>query len=208
MRIRSLHLLAPAMALAIMIPAEALSQSRAGGARGGAPAARPQAARMPANAGQVQRVQGSRDVRSSAQRSVNPNRGNMNNPNRGNVNIGSGGNTVVVRPGNNARPPNRPYGPPPPGYRPGGYYGNGGGYYYDDRDDNEFLEFVGKTAAVTAGAAIVGSIVTNKPTESNGSDCSEQISDGQVYLYCNGKYYQPLQTGSGTAYQVTNPPPR
>ena len=113
-----------------------------------------------------------------------------------------------LRPGNNARPPNRPYGPPPPGYRPGGYYGNGGGYYYDDRDDNEFLEFVGKAAVVTAGAAIVGSIVTTKPTESNGSDCQEQMSGGQVYLYCNGKYYQPVQTGRGTGYQVVNPPPR
>ena len=40
MRIRSLHLLAPAMALAILIPAEALSQARAGAARGNAPVAR------------------------------------------------------------------------------------------------------------------------------------------------------------------------
>ena len=36
MRIRSLHLLAPAMALAILIPAEALSQARGGAARGNA----------------------------------------------------------------------------------------------------------------------------------------------------------------------------
>jgi len=193
MRIRSLHLLAPALALAILIPAEALSQARAGAARGGAPVAR--AAVGP---GPAQRVEGPRDVRSSAQRSVNP-------QGRGNVNVGSGGNNVVV---NNGRPMDqRRYGAPPPGYRSGGYY-YGGGYYYDDRNDNEFLEFVGKAAVVTAGAAIVGSIVTDKPTESNGSACQEQMSGGQVYLYCNGKYYQPVQTGSGTGYQVVNPPPK
>ena len=119
-------------------------------------------------------------------------------------NVGSGGNTVMV---NNGRPMDqRRYGPPPPGYRSGGYY-YGGGYYYDD-NDNEFLEFVGKTAAVTAGAAIVGSILTSKPTDSSGGDCKEQMSGGQVYLYCNGKYYQPVQTGSGTGYQVVNPPPK
>ena len=197
MRIRSLHLLAPAMALAILIPAEALSQARGGAARGNAPVAR--AAVGP---GPAQRVEGPRDVRSSAQRSVNPQgRGNVNGSN---VNVGSGGNTVVV---NNGRPMDqRRYGAPPPGYRSGGYY-YGGGYYYDD-DDTEFLEFFGKAAVVTAGAAIVGSIVTTKPTESNGSDCQEQMSGGQVYLYCNGKYYQPVQTGSGTGYQVVNPPPK
>jgi len=197
MRIRSLHLLVPAMALAIMIPAEALSQARAGAARGGAPVAR-----AAVNPGPAQRAQGPRDVRSSAQRSVNPQgRGNVNGSN---VNVGSGGNTVVV---NNGRPMDqRRYGAPPPGYRSGGYY-YGGGYYYDD-DDNEFLEFFGKAAVVTAGAAIVGSIVTTKPTESNGSACQEQMSGGQVYLYCNGKYYQPVQTGSGTGYQVVNPPPK
>jgi hypothetical protein len=100
----------------------------------------------------------------------------------------------------------RRYGAPPPGYRPGGYY-YGGGYYYDD-NDNEFLEFVGKTAAVTAGAAIVGSILTSKPTDSSGGECKEQMSGGQVYLYCNGKYYQPVQTSSGTGYQVVNAPPK
>jgi hypothetical protein len=100
----------------------------------------------------------------------------------------------------------RRYGAPPPGYRSGGYY-YGGGYYYDD-DDNEFLEFVGKTAVVTAGAAIVGSILTSKPTDSSGGDCKEQMSGGQIYLYCNGKYYQPVQTSSGTGYQVVNAPPK
>lgn len=187
MRIRPIHLLAPALALAVILPAEAFSQAR-GGARGGAPVAR--AAVGP---GPAQRVDGPRDVRSSARSSVNP-------QGRGNVNVGSGGNTVVV---NNGRPMDqRRYGAPPPGYRPGGYY-YGGGYYYDD-NDNEFLEFVGKTAAVTAGAAIVGSIVTSKPS----SDCQEQMSGGQVYLYCNGKYYQPVQTSSGTGYQVVNAPPK
>jgi hypothetical protein len=202
MRIRSLHILAPALALAVILPAEAFSQAR-GAARGGAPVAR--AAVTPGAAqrsGPAQRAEGPRDVRSSARSSVNPQgRGNVNGSN---VNVGSGGNTVVV---NNGRPMDqRRYGPPPPGYRPGGYY-YGGGYYYED-DDNEFLEFVGKTAAVTAGAAIVGSVLTSKPTDSSGGDCKEQMSGGQVYLYCNGKYYQPVQTSSGTGYQVVNPPPK
>jgi hypothetical protein len=193
MRIRSLHILAPALALAVILPAEAFSQAR-GAARGGAPVAR---AAVGPGPGPAQRVEGPRDVRSSARSSVNP-------QGRGNVNVGSGGNTVVV---NNGRPMDqRRYGAPPPGYRPGGYY-YGGGYYYDD-NDNEFLEFVGKTAAVTAGAAIVGSILTSKPTDSSGGDCKEQMSGGQVYLYCNGKYYQPVQTSSGTGYQVVNPPPK
>ncbi|PZU51072.1 MAG: hypothetical protein DI568_00215 [Sphingomonas sp.] len=97
------------------------------------------------------------------------------------------GNTVVVggKPGN-------------------GYYDNG--RYHDspdwDDDDNDFLEFVGKTAAVTAGvsvvSAVIGSIVKDKPDQ-----CQPVVSSGgQQYLYCNGTYYQQVPSG----YQVVAPP--
>lgn len=129
--------------------------------------------------------------------------GNNNRPG-GNTNVKRGGhnnigNTVVVAP--NRRPP-----PPPRG---GSYHG-GGGYYYGDRDDwdddNDFGEFVGKTIAVTAGVAIVGSILTDKPSNKDGSDCQQTISNGQVYMNCNGTWFQPVQMGNDVNYQTVNPP--
>lgn len=131
----------------------------------------------------------------TANRSNNKSNRNPNYHGGGHNNIG---NTVVVA-------PNRP--PPPRG---GNYYG-GGGYYYGDRDDwddddNDFAEFVGKTIAVTAGAAIVGSILTDKPTNNDGSECQQTISNGQVYMNCNGTWFQPVQMGSDVNYQAVNPP--
>jgi hypothetical protein len=90
--------------------------------------------------------------------------------------------------------------------RPGnGYYNNGRYYgpgYYED-DDNDFLEFVGKTAAVTAGvaavSAVIGSVVKDKPT---GSGCQESIQNGVPYVNCNGTWYQAVSQG----YQVVPPP--
>ena len=70
-----------------------------------------------------------------------------------------------------------------------------------DDDDDDFLEFVGKTAAVTAGvsvvAAVIGSVVEDKP-----DDCQPVNAYGQSYLYCNGTYYQQVSQG----YQVVAPP--
>lgn len=99
--------------------------------------------------------------------------------------------------------------------RPGnGYYDNGNYYnnnnrYDNDRyddDDNDFLEFVGKTAAITAGvsvvSAVIGDVVQDKPSD----DCQEQIQNGQVYLLCNGTWYTPAQAGGQEAYQVVAPP--
>lgn len=88
--------------------------------------------------------------------------------------------------------------------RPGGGYYDGGRYHgrhdWDDDGDN-FLEFVGKTAAITAGvsavSAIIGSIVKDKPDQ-----CSEPNAYGQVY--CNGVWYQPVPNNGG--YQVVPPP--
>ena len=90
------------------------------------------------------------------------------------------------------------------GGNPGrGYYDNG--RYHDhhdwDDDDNDFLEFVGKTAAVTAGVAVVsaviGEIVKDEP-----DDCKPVVSGGHQYLLCNGTYYQQVPNG----YQVVAPP--
>lgn len=92
--------------------------------------------------------------------------------------------------------------------------GHGNGYYdngrYNDRpdwddDDDDFLEFVGKTAAITAGvsavAAVIGSVSNDKP-----DDCQPVNSNGTSYLYCNGTYYQQVQQGGQPAYQVVAPP--
>lgn len=90
------------------------------------------------------------------------------------------------------------------GGQPGrGHYDNGryhGSPDWDD-DDNDFLEFVGKTAAITAGvsvvSAVVGSVVNDQP-----SDCQPVMSGGQQYMLCNGTYYQTVSNG----YQVVAPP--
>lgn len=107
------------------------------------------------------------------------------NPKRGKNNVVTG-NTVVV------------------GGQPGrGYYDNGryhGSPDWDD-NDNDFLEFVGKTAAVTAGvsvvSAVIGSVVSDKP-----DDCEPINVGGQPYLNCDGVAYQQVQGG----YQVVAPP--
>lgn len=122
----------------------------------------------------------------------------QNRPNRGGNNI-TAGNTVVVAPG---RPSN-------------GYYDDGN--YHPPRDwdddDDDFLEFVGKTAAVTAGVsavtAVIGSVVDSKPKDSG---CQETVSNGQTYLNCNGTWYQAVPPAGATAapsqpqYQVVAPP--
>ena len=84
-----------------------------------------------------------------------------------------------------------------------GYYDNG--HYHDrpdwDDDDDDFLEFVGKTAAITAGVsvvtAVIGSVVKDKP-----SGCQPVNANGTTYQYCNGTYYQQVSNG----YQVVSPP--
>ena len=111
------------------------------------------------------------------------------------------------------------------GGRPGGYgngYNNGytNGYnnnnWQNNRDDGDnFGEFIGKTAAITAGVAVVTAIAksgnTNKNTSANnttvnGQECEQQISNGQVYVNCNGTWYQPVQMGTQTNYQQSQAP--
>jgi len=138
--------------------------------------------------------------RSSAQSSVNPSRGKGG---RNTVNVKKGGgNDVTINKNTNVNVSNnnrngRRYGAPPPGYRAGGYY-YGGHYYYDDDDG---LGFVGKVAVASTAALVVGAILSDKP-----DDCEESIHYGQPYLYCNGTWYQPTQSGSNTTYVVVNKP--
>jgi hypothetical protein len=160
-------------------------------------------------------------------RSGSANRSNANQ----NRNVQPNANRNVQANNNrNVNTANRQTRPGQPGYRgpdnvvvvngsPGnGYYDNGR-YYpnnnynnnyndydrYED-DDDDFLEFVGKTAAITAGvsivSAVIGDVVQDKPSD----DCEQQIQNGQVYLLCNGTYYTPVQSGGQEAYQVVSPP--
>ena len=111
-----------------------------------------------------------------------------NKPNRGNNVVA--GNTVVVGGGGRG------------GYHNNGHYNNNGHW---DNDDNDFLEFVGKTAAITAGvsivSAVIGSTVNDKP-----DDCQQAMSNGQVYMNCNGTWYQPVMNNGQQQYTVIAPP--
>lgn len=128
-------------------------------------------------------------------RSANNNRPN-NNKKKGGNNVVAG-NTVVVgqpnRGGNYNNNNNR--------YNNG--YNNNNGHW--ENDDNDFLEFVGKTAAITAGvsvvAAVIGSTTNQKP-----DDCEQTVSNGQVYMNCNGTWYQPVMNNGQQQYTVINPP--
>jgi hypothetical protein len=68
-----------------------------------------------------------------------------------------------------------------------GYHNNGynNGRYYED-DDNDFLEFVGKTAAITAGASVVAAVIGSS-TKEKPSDCQPVNANGQSYMFCNGR---------------------
>lgn len=134
----------------------------------------------------------------------NKNRAGNNNrpgtkPNRNGNNVVAGNTVVVGQP--NRGGPNNNYN--------NGYYSND--RYYNgnngnwDNNDNDFLEFVGKTAAITAGvsvvAAVIGSTTNEKP-----SDCQQTMSNGQVYMNCNGTWYQPVTNSGQQQYQVIAPP--
>lgn len=130
------------------------------------------------------------------------NRPGGNNVRGGNNNVRGGGNnignTVVVAPNrggggnyNNGR------------YNNNGNYNNNNGHWEDD--DNDFLEFVGKTAAITAGVSIVAAVI-GSTTNTKPDNCQQSVSNGQVYMNCNGTWYQPMQNGSQTQYTVVTPP--
>ena len=82
---------------------------------------------------------------------------------------------------------------------------NGGGYNggcYNCGYGYSVGRAVATTAAVVGTAAVIGSIVNSVPS----SGCQQVISNGMVYQYCNGTYYQPMASGSTTQYVVVNPP--
>lgn len=112
----------------------------------------------------------------------NDNNRNDNNRNVNNVNVNK---NVNVNVDNNNRH---------------GHYDNGRWY-----DDDDGLGFAGKvavtTAAVAVTAAVVGSVTNTQP-----DNCQQVISNGTVYMYCNGTYYQPMYSGSNTSYMVVNAP--
>lgn len=126
---------------------------------------------------------------------VNNNRPNNNRPNNnrpgnrpgGNVNAG---NTVIVGQPNRGNP---------------NWNNNNNNNNWNNNNDNSFLEFVGRTAAVTAGisvvAAVIGSVVNDRP-----DGCQETVSNGQVFLNCNGTWYQPVTNNGQQQYQVIAPP--
>ena len=124
--------------------------------------------------------------------------GNYNNPgNRPGNRPGRGGNvvagnTVVVGQGGGRGGYNHNYN--------NGHYNNNNW----DNDDNDFLEFVGKTAAITAGVSVVAAVIGSTTNEKPG-DCQQSMSNGQVYMNCNGTWYQPVMNNGQQQYQVIPP---
>lgn len=88
-----------------------------------------------------------------------------------------------------------------------GYYDNG--RYHDGRhdndNDNDFLEFVGKTAAITAGASVVAAVIGSS-TSKKPDGCQPVSAYGNNYMYCNGTYYQEAGPTSQPTYTVVAPP--
>lgn len=134
---------------------------------------------------------GNNQSRSSAKTSVNrPGNDNNRNDNKNNRNVSN--NNVNVNKNVNVNVDNN--------NNRHGHYDNGRWY-----DDDDGLGFAGKvavtTAAVAVTAAVVGSVTNTQP-----DNCQQVISNGTVYMYCNGTYYQPMYSGSNTSYMVVNPP--
>ena len=129
---------------------------------------------------------GNRNVRSSADSSVNRNYHQNTNVNR-NVNVNQ---NVNVNRNVNVNVNNSYHG----GYYGGGYYGGGCCYHP-----------VATAAAVTTAAgvtaAVVGSIVDHPP-----AGCATQVINGLAYQQCGNTWYQPQMSGTTTTYIVVNPP--
>jgi hypothetical protein len=123
---------------------------------------------------------GNRNVRSSANSSVNRNYNQNANVNR-NINVNQNVNVNRNVNVNNS-------------YHGGGYYGGGCCYHP-----------VATAAAVTATAvvtaAVVGSIVDRPP-----AGCVTTIVNGLAYQQCGSTWYQPQMYGTTTNYVVVNPP--
>ena len=187
---KNLALISGAFTLALGAPMASLSAApdRAGAQRGGAKSS----VNRPPPQGGAKRSGGNNGGNTYAggnKPGVNKQGGKR--PGGGGNNIG---NTVVVAPGHGGGNHNN-------GYNNNNYNGNNNW----DNDDDDFLEFVGKTAAITAGVSVVAAVIGSQ-TNQKPSGCQESVSNGQLYMYCNGNWYQPIQNGSSTSYQVVNPP--
>jgi hypothetical protein len=121
-------------------------------------------------------------VRSSANNNVNHNRSTNANANR-NINANQNINANVNRNVNVNRDVNVDV--------DRNYYGD-----WDDR-----WHPVATAAAVTATAAVVGSIVRSIPPS-----CSTVVVNGISYSQCGSTWYQPQYAGTSVQYVVVNPP--
>lgn len=123
---------------------------------------------------------GNRNVRSSANSSVNRNYNQNANVNR-NVNVNQ--NVNVDRNVNvNTN------------YRGGAYYGGGCCYH-------PVATAAAVTATAAATAAVIGSIVDKPP-----AGCVTQVVNGLAYQQCGSTWYQPQMSGTTTTYVVVNAP--
>ena len=127
---------------------------------------------------------GNRNVRSSANSSVNRNYNQNTNVNR-NVNVNQ--NVNVNR---NVNVNTSYHG----GYYGGAYYGGGCCYH-------PVATAAAVTATAVATAAVVGTIVDRPP-----AGCVTQVINGLAYQQCGNTWYQPQMSGTTTTYLVVNPP--
>ena len=125
---------------------------------------------------------GNRNVRSSANSSVNRNYNQNTNVNHNvnvnqnvNVNRNVGGTDPVEDGG-------------------GGYYGGGCCYH-------PVATAAAVTTAAVVTAAVVGSIVDRPP-----AGCATTIVNGLAYQQCGNTWYQPQMSGTTTTYVVVNAP--
>ena len=123
---------------------------------------------------------GNRNVRSSANSSVNRNYNQNTNVNR-NVNVNQ---NVNVNRNVNVNT----------SYHGGAYYGGGCCYH-------PVATAAAVTATAVATAAVVGTIVDRPP-----AGCVTQVINGLAYQQCGNTWYQPQMSGTTTTYIVVNPP--
>ncbi len=130
---------------------------------------------------------GNRNVRSTANSSVNRNY-NQNRNTNVNRNVNVNQNVNVNR---NVNVNTNYHG----SYYGGVYYGGGGCCYHP------VATAAAVTATAVATAAIVGSVVDRPP-----AGCVTQVINGLAYQQCGRTWYQPQMSGTNTTYIVVNPP--
>ena len=122
------------------------------------------------------------------------------------------------RPDHNRPNYNRPdHNRPGPDYnRPRRPHGGDGGYYYgghdrydhhrdrywNDRDDDDFWEFLGAAAIVSAGITVIGSATSEPPSET----CVERVVNAYTYLECGERWYVRVKENDRVMYQQVRSP--